>query len=114
MNRKVKFGTPIHDGPALCESCKLSTIVRGRTINEEIVKCSELNRVIRFVVRSCNEYRNRNEPSLQDLRDIAWELRTDKSGQKIGFVSSKEYERLTKTGEAEALPYVRDPFGNDY
>lgn len=114
LNLKIREGTPRHDGPSLCESCRSATIVRGRTINEEIVHCSELGRTnnrIRFIVRSCNAYANRAEPTLYDLRQIAWELRTDKSGQRIGFVSAAEYARLAKAGEVPELPYVQDPLG---
>jgi len=32
----VQGGTPLHDGESLCDTCRCSRIVRGRTLDEEV------------------------------------------------------------------------------
>ena len=39
MRVKVDGGTPRHDGESLCDTCRWSRIIRGRTLDEEIVHC---------------------------------------------------------------------------
>lgn len=116
--RHVRHGTPIHDGPSLCESCRHAHIVRGLNINDDLVICGEMrrdNNRITFQVRHCTLYKNRNQPSLDMMREVAWELRTDRSGQKIGFMSQAEIRSLEKAGKTERLSPVRDPFtGESY
>ena len=37
MRIKVQDGTPIESDHSLCTTCRCSTIVRGRTLDEELV-----------------------------------------------------------------------------
>lgn len=100
--RKVKHGTPIHEGPGLCASCRNATIVTGLAESETFTVCGKLDRpydLIRFKVRECTDYDNRSAPSLSAMKDIAWTLATDKEGRRIGFLSPGEVRRRVKTGE---------------
>ena len=42
MHIKVQNGTPSGGESTLCATCRCSTIVRGRTLDEELVVCSAL------------------------------------------------------------------------
>ena len=39
MHLKVQNGTAANSDTNLCATCRLSTIVRGRSLDEEIVQC---------------------------------------------------------------------------
>jgi len=89
---KVRGGTTKGDEPSLCVTCKWATIVRGDSLKEEIVECASLSgsrRHIKFRVTSCSAYQDRMAPSLRDMEDMAWILRTDKKNR-IGFVPAKD------------------------
>ena len=86
MRLRVHGGTPDHGEPTLCHTCRWATIVRGRSVSHEIIKCSEILGRVPFAVTSCTEYNDRRRPSRTDLEDIAWVLRTDSKTRTIGFV----------------------------
>jgi hypothetical protein len=91
----VRGGTVDHGQRSLCETCRWATIVRGTRLEDEIVECSELsfyNRRIRFAVTSCSGYSDRRLPSLREMEETAWILRSDPHRNQVGFVRS---DRLT-------------------
>jgi hypothetical protein len=95
MHIKVRGGTVQHGEQSLCYSCKHATVVRGRSLQEEIVECAQIATArgqIRFPVTECSEYLHRNQPSIREMESIAWILRTDASRKRIGFVRSKDLE----------------------
>lgn len=107
---KVRHGTPVHDGPSLCRSCRSATIVSGTSLNDELVICGELSRPydrIRFKVTDCSGYDNKATPTIGMMQQIAWELRTDRSGQRIGFMGPREATK--RRDEIEELPYLDEP-----
>lgn len=91
--RKVHGGTPTHFAPSMCETCSSATIIRGETLDQEIVQCSVLGRGddnrITFKVMHCNSYTDARLPSIYEMRQMAWEIRTDRA-KGIGFVSPRE------------------------
>jgi hypothetical protein len=92
---KVRGGTVDHGQRSLCESCRWSTIVRGARLRDEIVECGELsyhNRRITFPVMSCSHYHDRRLPSVREMEQLAWVLRSDPHRNQVGFVRSS---RLT-------------------
>jgi hypothetical protein len=92
---KVKGGTVDHSQRPLCETCRWSTVIRGARLEDQIVECSQLSyrdRRIHFAVTSCSDYADRRQPSLADMQEIAWILRTDVLRNQVGFVRSS---RLT-------------------
>jgi hypothetical protein len=92
---KVQGGTVEQGKSSLCVSCRYATVVRGRSLQEEIVECSQLSgghNLIRFPVTSCSGYLNRCHPSLREMEEIAWVLRTDRDKKHIGFVQSHKLE----------------------
>jgi hypothetical protein len=91
---KVRGGTAAHGEPSLCETCRWSTIVRGTTLRDEIVECDALsyrNKRVTFPVASCSRYVNRNHPTIREMEQTAWLLRSDPHRNQIGFVHSSRF-----------------------
>ena len=60
--------------------------------------------LLRSPVSECSEFEEKYSTSLNDLRKIAWILRTDKGGKSIGFsryddLSEKEQEKIDELQE---------------
>lgn len=103
MHIKVRGGTGASGEPPLCATCRYATVIKGSSLREEIVECSQLadgHGRITFPVRHCTKYLHRNHPSLYEMESIAWVLRTDASRRHIGFVRSNDLE----PGERFVLP----------
>ena len=95
MKVKIRGGTVDHGGPPLCETCRYATVARGRTLQEEVVFCGHMpftDRRVRFAVTSCSDYSDLRRPSLYEMEEIAWVLRSDPSRERIGFVNARELE----------------------
>ncbi len=96
MRVKIRGGTAGNGEPSLCLTCRFATIVKGASLRDEIVECSQLsygrNRVT-FPVTLCSEYSDRGQPSLQAMEEIAWVLRSDPKKNQIGFVKRSELTR---------------------
>ncbi|SRR5260221_298578 len=90
---KMKGATARFDEPSLCLSCKHAILVRGEKLSQEYVECEALYShmsPIRTKITSCSAHIDKNHPSLRELEDMAWVLRTDNRTRKIGFVPSKD------------------------
>jgi hypothetical protein len=96
MRIKIRGGTASNGEPSLCLTCRFATIVKGASLRDEIVECSQLsygrNRVA-FPVTQCTEYSDRRQPSLRAMEEIAWVLRSDPTKNEIGFVKRSELTR---------------------
>jgi hypothetical protein len=89
---RIKGGTAVHHERPLCESCRWSTVIRGARLEQEIVECNQLsyrNQRVPFPVVSCSGYHHRNQPSIRELEEIAWILRSDAHRTQVGFVPGK-------------------------
>ncbi|MBX9603299.1 MAG: hypothetical protein K2X35_20005 [Bryobacteraceae bacterium] len=80
--------------------------MRGASDSEERIYCRAIMREIRIRVVECNEYSARGEPSLYDLRKIAWVIDVDASREKIGFLRATEWSR--RNPDEEMIPAVLD------
>ena len=89
MNIKIQGGTAYEGEPPLCHTCRRATVVRGPRLQDEIVECTALETRITFPVTFCTTYVNRQHPSIHDMEEIAWVLRTDARRRHIGFVQAK-------------------------
>jgi hypothetical protein len=98
-NIKIHGGTANHGATPLCHTCRSATVVRGHKQQDEIIQCSVLECRVTFPVTFCTRYAHRNQPSLWEMEDIAWVLRTDPKRSQIGFVRSKDL----KTSERHVL-----------
>lgn len=95
MRVKVQNGTPLHEGQSLCDSCRFSRIIRGRTLDEEIVHCDASHVApmrITFKVTSCSDYADSRVPSYGELVQQAWILRPGTKRRPAGFVRGSELE----------------------
>ena len=91
MRIKVQGGTIDHGQRSLCETCRWSTIIRGPKLGDQIVECSRLsfeNQRVPFPVTSCSSYGDRSRPSLREMEEIAWILRSDPLRNQVGFIRS--------------------------
>src|SRR5688572_6311420 len=95
MRLKIRGGTVRHGEPSLCLTCRHATIVKGQSLREEIVQCDRLSAgqdLIRFPVTFCTAYSDRLQPSLREMEDLAWILRTDAKRKQIGFIQARRLE----------------------
>jgi hypothetical protein len=96
MRVKIRGGTASNGEPSLCLTCRYATIVKGASLHDDIVECSQLshdrNRVT-FLVTLCTEYSDRRQPSLRAMEEIAWVLRSDPKKNEVGFVKRTEMTR---------------------
>ena len=93
MRLKIQGGTVRHGEPSLCLTCRYATVVQGPSLQGRIVECGQLSSGhsrIPFPVSSCSGYSDRRLPSLREMEDIAWVLRTDPRQHRIGFVQARD------------------------
>ena len=93
MRMKVYEGTPSQGGQSLCETCRHSTITRGRRFDEEIVRCAALpmsSTLIMFPVASCTAYMDADLPSYAELFEKAWILKPHDGRRSAGFVRGSD------------------------
>lgn len=99
---KVYGGTRNEPAASLCESCRFSRIVRGRTLDEEIVFCdagaTDTTRIA-FKVTSCSNYLDSRVPSIGELFEKAWVLKPATRRRAAGFVRGSDLR------EKEAAEY---------
>jgi hypothetical protein len=94
MQFKIQDGTTKESEPSLCGTCRWATIVQGQRLRDRIVECGRLSAEggdrITFPVSRCSSYSDRRHPTVREMEEIAWVLRTDPRRHQIGFVRSKE------------------------
>ena len=86
MRVKVRGGTVDHGQPSLCLTCRSATVVKGSRLRDEIIHCGVVRGRVGFAVNSCTEYVDTNHPSLYDMEEMAWVLRSDPKRNHVGFV----------------------------
>ena len=71
-----------------CDTCAHARIIQGYAESERIVLCTSLYDPIRipFKVMQCTDYEDRRLPSYDDMKEIAWQIRSMSAGHKAGFV----------------------------
>jgi hypothetical protein len=78
----------------LCETCERGCVVKGQTLNQEMIRCGYLDSLMPFRVAECSRFKNRTEKDIYELTQIAW-LIDNKKGN-IGFVKPKDLTREQK------------------
>jgi hypothetical protein len=91
MAFNVKNGTPLH-GPSLCETCSRAHVRRGYRESELFIVCraTDPEYEVRFPVRDCSSYSDRNRQTLYDMEQIAWVLQPRGPKRQAGFVSPRD------------------------
>lgn len=90
---KVLHGTRSAQAPRLCDTCHGGVVRRGAAESDEHVFCTIIEREVRTRVVECNRYDDRRQPSIWELRKIAWVLQFDSRRQPIGFVRAQEWQK---------------------
>ena len=96
---KVLSGTRSSHAPRLCDTCESGVVRRGAAESDEQIYCTIIKREVQSRVVECNRFIDRSQPSLWDLRQIAWVLEVDGRRQRIGFVRAQEWEKLHENEE---------------
>ena len=101
MSVYVKNGTPQH-GASLCDSCLSAHIERGYGESETLVFCQATypEHRVRFRVRECSSYTEKQRQNLYEMKKIAWIL-DQRPDRKVGFVPAAEMEE--RTNEVELI-----------
>src|SRR6201988_4634787 len=74
---KIGNGSVSNSEESLCTTCRLSTIVRSRTLEKEIVQCHALcprSAIVTFSVKFCSSYSDARQPSVMQMLEQAWIL----------------------------------------
>jgi hypothetical protein len=107
---KVKGGTP-EGCESLCKTCTQGHIISGFSASEMEVFCRTfyIEREIRFPVRECTFYEDRRLASKEDMKEIAWNLRSTngKPTRNVGFASGFAPRELENV-DARNLPAASD------
>lgn len=93
MYVKIQRATVAHGETSLCTTCRHSTIIRGRSLEEEIVECrASMMRSLRipFKVTSCSTYDDARLPSYADLVQSAWILQPHSRRRPAGFIHARD------------------------
>lgn len=91
MKIKIRGGTTSED---LCTTCTMSHIFTDATGDTtRVCTCDQmLWRMPKKIVK-CNSYNEEKAVHIEEMKQIAWVLRTDKGGKSIGF---SRYRDLSK------------------
>ena len=89
--RKVYGGTPIGN-ESRCDTCTHARIIQGYAESERIVICTGMYDPIRipFKVMQCTDYEDRRLPDFDNMKEIAWQIRSKSAGSVAGFVTVPE------------------------
>jgi hypothetical protein len=93
MRLKIQGGTVRYGESSLCLTCRHATVVRGPGLQDRIVNCGQIINGaprISFPVHSCTGYVDKRHPSLYEMEDIAWVLRSGARKGQIGFVRARD------------------------
>ncbi len=96
MHLKVQNGTAANGDSSLCVTCRLSTIIRGRTLDEEIVQCHAMSMRsarVTFKVTFCSSYSDARQPSYMQMVQAAWILRPGSKKRPAGFIRGSDLQQ---------------------
>src|SRR5438270_5664583 len=101
--RKVYGGTPIGND-SRCDTCTHARIIQGYAESERIVICTGMYDPIRvpFKVMQCTDYADRRLPDYENMKEIAWQIRSKSAGSVAGFVTMPE--EMDSQDQCEAQP----------
>lgn len=90
-----------------CDTCTYARIIQGYAESEKIVFCNNLWDPIRipFSVRQCSAYEDKRLPDVDEMKEIAWQIRTKSAGSVAGFVTVPE-ETKSQDEQTSADPVI--------
>jgi hypothetical protein len=92
----MKFGTWVS------QSSSPQRRVGSMRLSDDIIECARLETRIMFAVAECNRYISATHPTVHEMEDVAWVLRSDPRWNQIGFVAPgklKAHERYVLPDE---------------
>ena len=91
--RKVYGGTPVGN-ESRCDTCVYARIIRGYAESERITICDRIFKplLVPFKVMECSDYADKRLPCVEDMEEIAWQLRSKSAGRSAGFQPAAEQE----------------------
>jgi hypothetical protein len=106
MQIYIKDGA-VGNGSSLCETCSQGFVARGYGETELLVVCQLLypERQMRFLVRACTGYVEKNKPAMRDMEKIALVLDPVALKRDIGFLRE---DQAGKSGEKIELVLDQD------
>lgn len=112
MRVKIYNGTAVNGESSLCDTCRMSTIIRGRTLDEEIIRCqADPMQPIRvtFKVTSCTGYSDDRLPSYFELMEKAWILQPGSRKRPAAFVRGSDLRDEEYSNMLVTLRQRREP-----
>lgn len=109
---KIERGTR-SDNIRLCDTCSNGQVMRGPAESEEVVYCHYLDKPITLQVVECTNYQDKSKPTLGEMKTIAWMLRTDRTGHKIGFASPSQRSKERAERRANGIYDDFEDFDED-
>jgi hypothetical protein len=99
--RKVYGGTPVGN-ESRCDTCANARIIQGYAESDRIVICVGLYDDFRvpFKVMQCTMYEDKRLPDFDEMKEIAWQIRSQSAGNTAGFVLLSD---LTGTQEQDRV-----------
>ncbi len=94
----------------LCATCRLSTIVRGRSLDEEIVQChARAMRTMRvtFKVTFCSAYSDARQPTYMQMLEDAWILQPGSKKRPAGFIRGADLKQEELSAHHGRYPPAR-------
>jgi hypothetical protein len=79
-------------------------------LSDDIIECARLETRIMFAVAECNRYISATHPTVHEMEDVAWVLRSDPRRNQIGFVAPgklKAHERYEAGYDRSLFSRVR-------
>ena len=93
MLMKIHGGSTRNDLKSLCSNCRFATIVRGQTLDQEVVHCQSVTTRgmrVTFKVTACTSHSDLNQPTYMQLLEDAWILKPASKKRPAGFVKHSE------------------------
>ena len=89
VRTKIYGGTAVNGERSLCATCRFATIVKGRSLDEEVVHCQSITTNgmrVPFKVTSCTSHSDIDQPTYMQLLEDAWILKPASRRKPAGFV----------------------------
>ena len=96
---------------ARCDTCASARIIQGYAESERLVFCDAMYPPTRvpFRVRECTMYEDKRLPDFEEMKEVAWELRSKSAGARAGFVLASELAKSQPAKEAPETAPVEPP-----
>ena len=89
MKISIRSDTRISTQRSLCDSCTSSTIICGKSQNDRIVRCNQIESTIKFNVEECSGYTMFEVMSLDEMKEMATVIELKLHG--VGFYTAEQW-----------------------